>query len=94
MRLGCKVHDNVRTFFFKYLRHLFCISNITMDKLISVFLGVFDVSEILAVPGIGKEIEINDTVFAVFIKPVADEVTPYKSRAAGDEQCCHKRCSL
>ena len=48
-----------------------------------------DVRQVLRVAGIGQGIQVDDPVFRMPVDPVADEIGPDKTGAAGYQQSAH-----
>lgn len=87
--LGREIYNDVRFFFLEYCSNGCRIGDIPLNKMIPIGVIKFDVSEIVEIASIREEIKVDDMVTGMFVKPISDEVTPDKSRAAGDKKGCH-----
>src|SRR5687768_8597599 len=88
MRLGCKVDDRVDPRVFKNLRDVFSSGNVSSNKLVSGI--VLNFRNVLQIPGIGEEIEVNHLDLRSIPQNVSNETGTDKSCSTGNEDlhCC------
>ena len=87
MTLGRQVNDPLRLVFIKQRINGCSINDIHALK--HIVWGIFDIAQVLEVPGIGQHIHIDDAVLAVLVYKQANDVRANKSGTAGDDDVLH-----
>ena len=87
MTLGRQVNDPFRLVFIKQRINGCSINDIYALK--HIVWGIFDIAQVLEVPGIGQHIHIDDAVLAVLVYKQANDVRANKSGTAGDDDVLH-----